>query len=91
MCWAAAVFLRLKIGSLCYTLNASFKRFSGWNVLLCRLLVVLTISRMYPILPSEVPHRSTEDHVYKGMFIPKDSIIIANTRSVALRFADSRI
>lgn len=28
-----------------------------------------------------VPHRSMEDDMYNGMFIPKDSIIIANTRS----------
>lgn len=27
-----------------------------------------------------VPHRSLEDDVYEGMFIPKGSILIANTR-----------
>lgn len=30
-----------------------------------------------------VPHRVMEDDVYKGMFIPKGSLIIANTRSVS--------
>ncbi|KAG6809321.1 hypothetical protein H0H92_000710 [Tricholoma furcatifolium] len=29
-----------------------------------------------------VPHRSLEDDVYEGMFIPKDSVIIANIRSM---------
>ncbi|KAF8073626.1 cytochrome P450 [Lyophyllum atratum] len=34
--------------------------------------------------PSGVPHRSMEDDVYKGMFIPKGSIIIPNTRGMTL-------
>ncbi|KDR72342.1 hypothetical protein GALMADRAFT_769658 [Galerina marginata CBS 339.88] len=31
-----------------------------------------------------VPHRSMEDDVYNGMFIPKGSIIVANTRGITL-------
>lgn len=34
--------------------------------------------------PSGVPHRSLEDDIYKGMFIPKGSVIIANTRGMTL-------
>lgn len=34
--------------------------------------------------PLGVPHSSMEDDVYNGMFIPKDSIIIANTRAMTL-------
>ncbi|KAG6831246.1 hypothetical protein H0H87_005812 [Tephrocybe sp. NHM501043] len=32
--------------------------------------------------PSGVPHRSMEDDVYNGMFIPRGSIIIPNTRGM---------
>ncbi|KAF8073623.1 cytochrome P450 [Lyophyllum atratum] len=35
-------------------------------------------------VPLGVPHRSLEDDVYDGMFIPKGSIIIANTRGMSL-------
>ncbi|RDB17663.1 hypothetical protein Hypma_001219 [Hypsizygus marmoreus] len=38
--------------------------------------------------PMGVPHRSTEDDIYKGMFIPKGSIVIPNTRGMTL---DERI
>ncbi|KNZ75509.1 O-methylsterigmatocystin oxidoreductase [Termitomyces sp. J132] len=31
-----------------------------------------------------VPHRSLEDDVYRGMLIPKGSIIIVNTRAISL-------
>ncbi|PPQ76379.1 hypothetical protein CVT26_015387 [Gymnopilus dilepis] len=31
-----------------------------------------------------IPHRSMEDDVYNGMFIPKGSIIVANTRGMTL-------
>ncbi|KDR72308.1 hypothetical protein GALMADRAFT_102042 [Galerina marginata CBS 339.88] len=35
-------------------------------------------------VPTGVPHRSMEDDVYNGMFIPKGSIIVANTRGITL-------
>ncbi|KAF8064423.1 cytochrome P450 [Lyophyllum atratum] len=38
--------------------------------------------------PLGVPHRSMEDDTYRGMFIPKGSVIIANTRGMTL---DERI
>ncbi|KAF8188191.1 cytochrome P450 [Mycena galopus ATCC 62051] len=31
-----------------------------------------------------VPHRSTQDDVYRGMYIPKGSVIIANVRGMSL-------
>ncbi|KAF4604276.1 hypothetical protein EYR38_004698 [Pleurotus pulmonarius] len=31
-----------------------------------------------------VPHRSTEDDIYRGMFIPKGSVIFANAKGMAL-------
>ncbi|KAJ7600385.1 cytochrome P450 [Mycena floridula] len=34
--------------------------------------------RWNPIVPLGVPHRSTEDDIYKGMFIPKGSRVIPN-------------
>ncbi|KAF9456739.1 cytochrome P450 [Collybia nuda] len=36
------------------------------------------------VLPLGVPHCSLEDDIYNGMFIPKGSIVIANTRGMAL-------
>ncbi|KAF9460615.1 cytochrome P450 CYP621A2 [Collybia nuda] len=35
-------------------------------------------------VPLGVPHRSLEDDVYEGMFIPKGSLVIANTRGMTL-------
>ncbi|KAG5642591.1 hypothetical protein DXG03_002515 [Asterophora parasitica] len=35
-------------------------------------------------VPLGVPHRSLEDDVYRGMFIPKGSVIFANTRGMTL-------
>ena len=32
-----------------------------------------------------IPHKSLEDDVYKGMFIPKGSIVFANARYVRFR------
>ncbi|KNZ78681.1 O-methylsterigmatocystin oxidoreductase [Termitomyces sp. J132] len=40
--------------------------------------------RWNPVVPLGVPHRSLEDDVYRGMFIPKGSLVIANTRGMAL-------
>lgn len=34
--------------------------------------------RWVPVAPIGVPHRTTEDDVYKGYFIPKGSVVIAN-------------
>jgi hypothetical protein len=30
-----------------------------------------------------IPHRSIDDDVYNGMYIPKGSLVIANTRYVS--------
>ncbi|KAJ7600399.1 cytochrome P450 [Mycena floridula] len=34
--------------------------------------------RWNPVVPLGVPHRSTDDDIYKGMFIPKNSKVIPN-------------
>ncbi|KAG5635743.1 hypothetical protein H0H81_010226 [Sphagnurus paluster] len=46
--------------------------------------VLQETTRWYSVVPMGVPHRSTEDDVYRGMFIPKGSVIIANTRGMTL-------
>ncbi|TFK36152.1 cytochrome P450 [Crucibulum laeve] len=35
-------------------------------------------------VPAGIPHRSLEDDIYNGMFIPKGSIIVANTRGISM-------
>ncbi|KNZ73173.1 O-methylsterigmatocystin oxidoreductase, partial [Termitomyces sp. J132] len=40
--------------------------------------------RWNPVVPSGIPHRSLEDDIYRGMFIPKGSLVIGNTRGMAL-------
>jgi len=40
--------------------------------------------RWNPAVPLGVPHRSVADDVYRGMFIPKDSVMIANIRAMSL-------
>ncbi|KAG6884451.1 hypothetical protein C0993_011005 [Termitomyces sp. T159_Od127] len=34
--------------------------------------------------PAGLPHRVSEDDVYRGMFIPKNATVIANTRAMTL-------
>ncbi|KAF9456730.1 cytochrome P450 [Collybia nuda] len=46
--------------------------------------VVQETLRWNNVVPIGVPHRSLEDDVYKGMFIPKGSVVIANTRGMSL-------
>ncbi|KAJ7782203.1 cytochrome P450 [Mycena olivaceomarginata] len=40
--------------------------------------------RWNPALPLGVPHRVMEDDVYRGMFIPKGSLVFANIRGMSL-------
>ncbi|KDQ34057.1 hypothetical protein PLEOSDRAFT_1033223, partial [Pleurotus ostreatus PC15] len=40
--------------------------------------------RWHPTVPIGLPHRSTEDDIYKGMFIPKGSVVFANALGMAL-------
>ncbi|RDB17682.1 hypothetical protein Hypma_001256 [Hypsizygus marmoreus] len=50
--------------------------------------IVQETLRWLNAVPMGIPHRSMEDDIYNGMFIPKGSIIIANTRAMTL---DERI
>jgi len=40
--------------------------------------VVKELYRWLPIVPLAVPHRAMQDNVYKGYFIPKDSLVFVN-------------
>ncbi|KAF9259613.1 cytochrome P450 [Marasmius fiardii PR-910] len=46
--------------------------------------IVQETLRWYPVVTIGVPHRSIEDDVYKGYFIPKGSMILANLRGMSL-------
>ncbi|KAF4600000.1 hypothetical protein EYR40_007106 [Pleurotus pulmonarius] len=46
--------------------------------------IVQEILRWHPSLPLGVAHRSSEDDIYRGMFIPKGSVVIANLRGISL-------
>ncbi|EMD35994.1 hypothetical protein CERSUDRAFT_52911 [Gelatoporia subvermispora B] len=47
--------------------------------------VIKEAMRWRPTLPLGVPHRSTEDDVYGGFFIPKSTVILANVWAVAFQ------
>ncbi|KIK64105.1 hypothetical protein GYMLUDRAFT_40354 [Collybiopsis luxurians FD-317 M1] len=40
--------------------------------------VTLEALRWHSVVPTSVPHRVTEDNVFKGYFIPKGSLVLAN-------------
>ncbi|KAG2015054.1 cytochrome P450 [Coprinopsis cinerea AmutBmut pab1-1] len=40
--------------------------------------IVKEALRWQPVMPVGVPHLSTADHIYKGYFIPKSTIVIGN-------------
>jgi cytochrome P450 len=44
--------------------------------------ICLELLRWRPIVPLGIPHRSIVDDEYRGMFIPKGSLVIGNTWSV---------
>ncbi|TFK18954.1 cytochrome P450 [Coprinopsis marcescibilis] len=46
--------------------------------------IVRELIRWQPVVPLGVAHQSTEDLVYDGLFIPKDSIIMANQWAMSL-------
>jgi cytochrome P450 len=57
----------------------------GWADIALRtihLTTIVSLYRWFPIVAAGLAHVSTEDYVYKGMFIPKGSVIQANNRYV---------
>ena len=37
------------------------------------------VFRFHPVAPMDIPHRVSQDDVYKGYFIPAGTIVVANT------------
>ncbi|KAJ8520725.1 hypothetical protein ONZ45_g2492 [Pleurotus djamor] len=46
--------------------------------------VIEEVFRWNPITPLGIPHRSTHDDIYRGMFIPKGSFIMFNLKGMSL-------
>jgi len=44
--------------------------------------IVREVGRHSPVAPLAIPHLNTQDDIYEGYFLPKGSIIIANTWSI---------
>ncbi|KAL1748327.1 cytochrome P450 [Schizophyllum fasciatum] len=44
--------------------------------------IVQETFRIWPTLPLGVPHKASEDDIYKGMFIPKGSSIMVNATAI---------
>ncbi|KAK0445981.1 cytochrome P450 [Desarmillaria tabescens] len=42
------------------------------------------IKRWFPVIPLGLPHLSMNDDIYRGMFIPKGSVVFANARAISL-------
>ncbi|KAL4261411.1 cytochrome P450 family protein [Pleurotus pulmonarius] len=58
--------------------------FEDYDVLPYVECVVQEILRWHPTAPLGIPHRAMEDDIYRGMFIPKGAIILANANGMAL-------
>jgi len=58
--------------------NARLPEFSDRPSLLYVEAIYREVLRWMPPLPISVPHRSTEDDIYQGYFIPKGTTILAN-------------
>ncbi|KAG6848244.1 hypothetical protein H0H93_001985 [Arthromyces matolae] len=46
--------------------------------------VLQEVMRWNPVVPLGIPHRSLDDDVYRGMFIPKGSLVFGNARAMGL-------
>ncbi|KAL0949356.1 hypothetical protein HGRIS_009425 [Hohenbuehelia grisea] len=58
--------------------------FSDWSSLPYVECVVQEVFRWFPVIPLGIPHRCTEDDVYRGMLIPKGAVVIPNARGMSL-------
>jgi hypothetical protein len=63
-----------KVSSICIDGILLFLSVSSWSVH-CTLR---TNKRLCDAILSGIPHRVMQDDTYKGMFIPKGSIVLAN-------------
>lgn len=57
--------------------------FDDWPRLAYLERFVQEVLRVLPLNPLVIPHRSLEDDVYRGMFIPKGTIVFANTTAMS--------
>ena len=48
--------------------------------------VLKEVLRWHTVGPMGLPHTTTEDDVYNGYFIPKDSVVLVNIEYVLLKF-----
>ncbi|KAL4263127.1 cytochrome P450 family protein [Pleurotus pulmonarius] len=46
--------------------------------------IVHEVMRWHPVVPLALPHRSVQDDVYRGMFIPKGAIVLPNVTGMSL-------
>lgn len=58
------------------TLRCAAQYDAAWHGVIC------VGTRWNPVLPAGVPHRTTDDDVYEGYFIPSGTIVFANQWSV---------
>ncbi|KAL0954546.1 hypothetical protein HGRIS_003512 [Hohenbuehelia grisea] len=58
--------------------------FSDQNSLPFVECLVQEVLRWHPVVPLGIPHRCMEEDIYRNMFIPKGSIVIANLHGMAL-------
>ena len=61
-------------------------QFDDYNNLIYIQAVILETLRWMPVLPLGVPHNAMADNVYRGLYIPKDTIILIV--SALLYYAD---
>ncbi|KAF7331315.1 Cytochrome P450 [Mycena kentingensis (nom. inval.)] len=47
-------------------------------------LVIQETMRWNPVVPLGIPHLSTEDDIYRGMYIPKGTLVFPNIRGISL-------
>lgn len=44
--------------------------------------IVKEALRWHPVVPIDVPHRSSADDIYNGYYLPKDTLVVANTWAI---------
>ncbi|KAF7422334.1 hypothetical protein PC9H_010490 [Pleurotus ostreatus] len=58
--------------------------FEDMDVLPYTTAIVHEVMRWHPVVPMALPHRSVQDDLYKGMFIPEGTTVIPNLTGMSL-------